>query len=169
MPAHPPATSADLFARLDSLGIAHKTHDHPPLFTVEESKRLRGQLPGGHCKNLFLRDKKRNLFLLVVLEDRGIDLKSLRPILSASGNLSFGQPGLLMEVLGVAPGAVTPFALINDTGRRAAVFLDQAMLALDPLNYHPLSNTQTTAIAPKDLIRFIESCGHAPKTIDLGG
>ena len=169
MPAHPPATSADLFARLDSLGIVHKTHEHPPLFTVEESKRLRGQLPGGHCKNLFLRDKKRNLFLLVVLEDRGIDLKSLRPILNASGNLSFGQPELLMDVLGVAPGAVTPFALINDTGRRVAVFLDQAMLALDKLNYHPLSNTRTTAVAPKDLIRFIESCGHAPKTIDLGG
>jgi Ala-tRNA(Pro) deacylase len=162
-----PATPQDLFARLDSLGIAHKTHAHPPLFTVEESKRLRGELPGGHCKNLFLRDKKRNLFLLVVLEDRPVDLKSLRHALGASGNLSFGQPELLMEVLGVEPGAVTPFALLNDTERRVAVFLDQAMLALDPLNYHPLSNTQTTAIAPKDLVRFIESCGHTPRAIAL--
>lgn len=168
MTAKTPATPQDLFARLDSLGVAHKTHEHPPLFTVEESKRLRGSLPGGHCKNLFLRDKKRNLFLLVVLEDRPIDLKSLRHALGASGNLSFGNPELLLEVLGVAPGAVTPFALMNDTGHRVAVFLDRAMLALDPLNYHPLSNTRTTAIAPKDLIRFIESCGHAPKTIDLG-
>ena len=163
-----PASPEDLFARLDSLGIAHKTHEHPPLFTVEESKRLRGTLPGGHCKNLFLRDKKRNLFLLVVLEDRPIDLKSLRHALGASGNLSFGQPELLLEVLGVAPGAVTPFALINDTERRVTVFLDKGMLALDPLNYHPLSNTQTTAIAPKDLVKFIESCGHTLKTIDLG-
>ena len=167
MTAKTPASPQDLFARLDSLGIAHKTHAHPPLFTVEESKRLRGELPGGHCKNLFLRDKKRNLFLLVVLEDRPVDLKSLRHALGAAGNLSFGQPELLMEVLGVEPGAVTPFALLNDTGRRVAVFLDQAMLALDPLNYHPLSNTQTTAIAPKDLVRFIESCGHAPRTIAL--
>ncbi len=167
MTAKMPASPQDLFARLDSLGIAHKTHAHPPLFTVEESKRLRGELPGGHCKNLFLRDKKRNLFLLVVLEDRPIDLKSLRHALGATGNLSFGQPELLMEVLGVEPGAVTPFALINDTQRRVAVFLDKAMLAVDPLNYHPLSNTQTTAIAPKDLVRFIESCGHAPRTIQL--
>ena len=167
MTAKMPASPQDLFARLDSLGIAHKTHAHPPLFTVEESKRLRGELPGGHCKNLFLRDKKRNLFLLVALEDRPIDLKSLRHALGATGNLSFGQPELLMEVLGVEPGAVTPFALINDTQRRVAVFLDKAMLAVDPLNYHPLSNTQTTAIAPKDLVRFIESCGHAPRTIQL--
>ena len=116
-----PATPQDLFARLDRLGIAHTTHPHPPLFTVEESKRLRGALPGGHCKNLFLRDKKRNLFLLVALEDRPIDLKSLRHALGAAGNLSFGSPETLMEVLGVAPGAVTPFALINDRDRRATV------------------------------------------------
>jgi Ala-tRNA(Pro) deacylase len=163
-----PAKPEDLFARLDRLGIAHKTHEHPPLYTVEDSKRLRGDLPGRHCKNLFLRDKKRNLFLLVTLEDRRIDLKSLRHVLGAAGNLSFGDPALLMETLGVEPGAVTPFALINDTGRRVAVFLDKDMLKHDPLNYHPLSNRLTTAIAPGNLVRFIESCGHAPKTVDLG-
>jgi Ala-tRNA(Pro) deacylase len=164
-----PATPEDLFARLDRLGIAHKTHDHPPLFTVEDSKRLRGALPGGHCKNLFLRDKKRNLFLLVTLEDRPIDLKSLKAAFGASGNLSFGSPELLKETLGVEPGAVTPFALINDAGRRVAVFLDKGMLGLDPLNYHPLTNARTTAVSPKDLVRFIESCGHLPKTVDLAG
>ncbi|MGQ0677419.1 MAG: prolyl-tRNA synthetase associated domain-containing protein [Rhodospirillales bacterium] len=164
-----PATPEELFARFEQLGIAYKTHEHPPLFTVEESKRLRGDLPGGHCKNLFLRDKKRNLFLLVALEDRPVDLKSLRRVLGAAGNLSFGQADLLMEALGVEPGAVTPFALINDAARRVAVFLDQAMLAHDPLNFHPLSNAMTTAVSPKDLVRFIEPCGHAPKTVDLGG
>lgn len=166
-PATPPATPTDLFARLDELGIAYKTHEHPPLFTVEDSKRLRGELPGGHCKNLFLRDKKRSLFLLVVLEDRAIDLKGLRDRLGAAGNLSFGSPDLLLEVLGVTPGGVTPFALINDRQKRVTVFLDKKMLVMDPLNYHPLSNAMTTAIRPDDLLRFIESCGHTPRTIDL--
>jgi len=163
-----PATPADLFQRLDQLGIAYKTHEHPPLYTVEDSKRLRGELPGGHCKNLFLRDKKRSLYLLVTLEDRRIDLKALREKLGANGNLSFGSPELLMEVLGVIPGAVTPFALINDRRRQVTVFLDKMMLGLSPLNYHPLSNAMTTAVAPADLLRFIESCGHQPRTIDLG-
>jgi Ala-tRNA(Pro) deacylase len=167
--AKAPATPEDLFARLDRLGIPHKTYAHPPLFTVEDSKRLRGDLPGGHCKNLFLRDKKRSLFLVVTLEDRRIDLKALRHVLGAAGNLSFGDPALLMEALGVEPGAVTPFALVNDRARRVAVYLDRDMLARDPLNYHPLSNRLTTAIAPGDLVRFIESCGHVPKTVDLGG
>lgn len=164
-----PATPQDLFARFDHLAIAYTTHTHPPLFTVEDSKRLRGELPGGHCKNLFLRDKKRNLFLLVTLEDRRIDLKSLRDKLGAAGNLSFCSPDLLMEVLGVPAGAVTPFALINDKDRRVTVFLDKMMLTYDPLNYHPLSNELTTAIKPADLLRFIESCGQVPKMIDLGG
>lgn len=167
--AKAPATPADLFARLDRLGIPYKTYEHPPLFTVEDSKRLRGDLPGGHCKNLFLRDKKRSLFLVVTLEDRRIDLKALRHVLGAAGNLSFGDPALLMQALGVEPGAVTPFALVNDRARRVAVYLDRDMLARDPLNYHPLSNRLTTAVAPGDLVRFIESCGHVPKTVDLGG
>lgn len=164
----PHATAQDLLQRLDALGIAYKTYEHPPLFTVEDSKKLRGELPGGHCKNLFLRDKKRNLFLVVVLEDRQIDLKSLRDKLGANGNLSFGSPELLLEVLGVIPGGVTPFALINDRQQRVTVFLDKKMLSLDPLNYHPLSNARTTAVSPGDLLRFIESCGHQPRVIDLG-
>lgn len=167
-PSPSPATPQDLFRHLDRLGIAYTTHEHPPLFTVEDSKRLRGALPGGHCKNLFLRDKKRNLFLLVVPEDRAIDLKALRDRLGAAGNLSFGSPELLMEALGVIPGGVTPFALINDRQKRVSVFLDKRMLEFDPLNYHPLSNALTTAIKPQDLLKFIESCGHTPRIVDLG-
>ncbi len=166
-PARTPATPEMLLARLAELGIAYSRHEHPPLFTVEDSKRLRGALPGGHCKNLFLRDKKRNLFLLVTLEDRPIDLKSLRAALGAAGNLSFGSADLLMEVLGVIPGAVTPFALINDRERRVTVFLDKKMLTYDPLNYHPLSNTLTIAVKPDDLLRFIRAGGHEPRIIDL--
>ena len=162
-----PATPDDLLARLEAMGAETVTHRHPPLFTVEESKQLRGSLPGGHCKSLFLRDKKRALWLVVVLEDRAVDLKRLRRILGASGSLSFGTPDLLMDVLGVTPGSVTPFALINDRAGRVSVVLDAAMLEHDPLNYHPLTNEATTAISPSDLIRFIDECGHSPTVLDF--
>ena len=161
-----PARQADLFARLEELGIATETHRHAPLFTVEESKRLRGDLPGGHCKSLFLKDKKGTLWLVVTLEDRELDLKRLHKRIG-SGRLSFAKPELLWEVLGVRPGAVTPFGLINDAERRVRVVLDAAMLATKPLNYHPLENDATTAIAPEDLERFIAACGHEAAIVDL--
>ncbi len=119
-----PATPADLFAALDALGIPHPTVTHPPLFTVDQSQALRGQIPGGHTKNLFLRDKKGALFLVTTLEDAAIELKSLHRRLDASGRFSFGSADLLIEALGVAPGAVTPLAAINDTAGRVTVVLD---------------------------------------------
>ena len=161
-------TTEDLFARFAELGIETTTRRHPPLFTVEESKRLRGDLPGGHCKSLFLKDKKGRLYLVVALEDRPVDLKRLRKTIGA-GNLSFGRPELLMEVLGIEPGAVTPFALINDAEGRVDVVLDQAMLDHDPLNYHPLTNGMTTAIAPGDLLAFIAATGHEARVVDMEG
>jgi Ala-tRNA(Pro) deacylase len=161
-----PATPEDLFARLDALGIAHKTHAHPPVFTVAEAVALRGVLPGGHTKNLFLKDKKGGLWLAVMLEERRTDLKMLADALGAP-RFSFGSGELLQEVLGVRPGSVTPFALVNDTMHRVTVVLDEGMLAHDPLNYHPLENDRTTAIAPGDLLRFVASCGHEPRILDL--
>lgn len=168
MSAPHPKTPDDLLKRLDQLGIRTATHHHPPVFTVEESKRLRGALPGGHTKNLFLKDKKDVLWLVVALEDRVLDMKDLRRRIG-SAPLSFGRPELLRAVLGIEPGAVTPFALINDTDRQVRVVLDWAMLAIDMLNFHPLSNAATTAIAPQDLLTFIRSCGHEPAIVDLGG
>jgi Ala-tRNA(Pro) deacylase len=161
-----PARPEDLFARLDALGIETRTHDHPPLFTVEDSKRLRGDLPGGHCKNLFLKDKRGDLFLAVVLEDRRIDLKRLSRRIGAR-NLSFARSELLEEVLGLTPGGVTPFAAINDAAGRVRILLDRAMLDRAPLNYHPLTNDRTTAIAPGDLVRFLEATGHRPEIVDF--
>jgi Ala-tRNA(Pro) deacylase len=163
-----PASQADLFACLAELDIETETHRHPPLFTVADSQRLRSDLPGGHCKSLFFKDKKGELWLVVTLEDRELDLKRLHKRIG-SGRLSFGKPELLWEVLGVRPGAVTPFALINDNAQRVRVVLDADMLAHDPLNYHPLENDATTAIAPGDLQRFIAACGHAPAIVDLTG
>ncbi len=161
-----PPLPEDLFARLDALGIAHKTHTHPPVFTVAEAVALRGVLHGGHTKNLFLKDKKGGLWLAVMLEERRTDLKQLADALGAP-RFSFGSGELLYEVLGVRPGSVTPFALINDMGRRVTVVLDRGMLAHDPLNFHPLENDRTTAIAPDDLLRFDASCGHEPRLLDL--
>ena len=161
----------ELLAYHRSLGIESATHDHAPVFTVEESKALRGSLPGGHCKSLFLKDKGADfasgrLWLVVALEDRPVDLKRVRKALGAK-SLSFGSPELLMACLGVIPGAVTPFGAINDTGGRVEIVLDRAMLDCDLLNYHPLTNARTTAIAPKDLIAFLRANGHEPRILDF--
>ena len=163
-----PATPADLFAFLDRLGIAHSTVTHPPLFTVEQSRALRGTIPGGHTKNLFLRDKKDTLFLVVALEDAAIDLKGLHRPLGA-GRFSFGSADLLRALWGVEPGSVTPFGAINDHERRVSVVLDEAMLRHETLNYHPLVNTMTTAIARNDLVRFLEATGHSPHILPVSG
>ncbi len=157
-----PATPDDLFALLDRLQIAYRTVTHPPLFTVDQSRGLRGQIPGGHTKNLFLRDKQGRLFLVVALEDALIDLKTLHRRLGA-GRFSFGSADLLRETLGIEPGAVTPFAAINDGGRRVEVVLDETMLTHETLNYHPLVNTMTTSIGSADLLRFLDATGHRPR------
>ena len=159
-----PATRHDLFARLDELGIAASTLEHEAVFTVAQSSRLERELPGGHTKNLFLKDKKGRLFLVVALGNAHIDLKTL-PAKLDSERLSFGRPDLLMEVLGVPAGSVTPFALINDKARRVTVILDADMMRHERLNYHPLENTATTNITREDLLRFIRACGHEPRVL----
>ena len=169
MPETTPKTPDDLFAALDELGIKHSTIKHPPLFTVDQARELRGQIAGGHTKNLFLRDKKGALFLVVALEDAVIDLKGLHRLLGASGRFSFGSADLLREVWGVAPGSVTPFGAINDTDGRVTVVLDAAMMEHATLNYHPLVNTMTTAIARDDLVRFLEWTGHRPRVEKVSG
>ena len=161
-----PMTPDELFAALDRLGIAHPTVSHQPLFTVEESQSLRGQIPGGHCKNLFLKDEKGAVWLIVCLEDARIDLKAT-PAKIGSKRLTFGKPDLLMELLGVEPGSVTPLGLINDTANRITVILEERMMQEPLLNYHPLSNDATTTISSGDLVTFIRSCGHEPRIVAL--
>ena len=161
-----PLTPEELFLRLDALGIAHHTYSHPPVFTVAEATALRGSLPGGHCKSLFLKDKKGGFWLAVMLEECRVDMKKLAARLNAP-RFSFGGARDLYERLGVRPGSVTPFALVNDCERRVTPVLEAAMLRHDPLNYHPLINDRTTAVAPADLLRFIAACGHSPRIVDL--
>ncbi|MBI4184325.1 MAG: prolyl-tRNA synthetase associated domain-containing protein [Proteobacteria bacterium] len=162
------ATPAELFARLESLGIRTRTLTHEPFFTVHDGQELRSRMPGAHCKSLFLKDKKGALWLVVTLAERRLEMTDLARRIGAA-RLSFGKPELLAEALGVTPGSVTPFAVINDPGRRVSVILDKAMMeGFDIVNYHPLTNRATTAIAPADLLAFIDSCGHRPRIVDLG-
>ena len=158
-----PALPDELFAYLDKLGIAHKTVTHPAVFTVEEARERRGTLPGGHTKNLFLRDKKDAAYLVVASEDAAIELRGLHRQIGASGRFSFGSAELMRELLGVEPGSVTPFAVINDTARRVTVVLDAAMMAQEVLNFHPLVNTGTTTISRASLLKFLEATGHLPR------
>ncbi|MEI2386736.1 prolyl-tRNA synthetase associated domain-containing protein [Breoghania sp. JC706] len=160
-----PATRQDLMARFDQLGIATRTTEHERVFTVAESSKIDRQIEGGHTKNLFLKDKKGRLFLVVALADATIDLKHIHQLVGAQGRVSFGNGELLEEVLGVSPGSVTPFALINDTQRRVTPVLDAQMMTFETLNYHPLSNDATTSITRDDLLVFIRSCGHEPQII----
>ena len=158
---------APLLARLADLGIEIAMHRHPPLHTVEESRALRGAMPGSHIKNLFLRDKKRNQWLVTVPEDASVDLKALRHVLGARGNLSFGSAERLQKYLGVSPGSVTPFGVINDADGDVTMVLDRGLMDYETLNFHPLVNTQTTSISPAGLIQFFESTKHTPMFIDL--
>lgn len=162
-----PATPDDLFAFLDRLGIAHPTVTHPPLFTVEQSRALRGTIPGAHTKNLFLKDKKGSLYLVTALEEAVIDLKSLHRRLGASGRFSFGAADLLRETLGVEPGAVTPFAALNDRAGRVAIILGAELMAHPRINAHPLVNSMTTTVARADLLRFLAATGHEPRIVPL--
>ena len=167
--ANPPAGHATpdaLLAEFERLGIATETVEHPPVYTVEEAKALRGELPGAHSKNLFLKDKKGRFWLVVALEDRAVDLKALRHVIGAAP-LSFGKPDALLDVLGITPGSVTPFAAINDRDGQVTVVLDAEMLEAEPLNFHPLVNTATTRISADGLVTFLGACGHAPMVVRL--
>ena len=159
-----PASRVELFDFFDRLGLATTTVEHPPVFTVEEAKKHHQNIPGGHCKNLFCKDEKGVLWLIVALEDSRIDLKAA-PAIIGSKRLSFGKPELLMDVLGIEPGSVTPFSLINDKSNRVNVILDQAMMQCKLLNFHPLKNDATTSIATADLLIFIKACGHNPRIV----
>ena len=164
------ATRETLLARFDTLRITYTEYTHPAVFTFEEAKELRGELPGVHCKSLFLKAKGGALFLVVCLEWRRMDMKALADLLP-SRRLSFGQPDLLEEKLGVTPGSVTPFGAMNDNGPedgRVTIILDEQMMEADQVNYHPLINTATIGLSPDDLHRFLVDCDHVPIILDLG-
>jgi Ala-tRNA(Pro) deacylase len=155
-----PKTEAELFAFLAELGIPVSTIRHPPLFTVADSQALRGEIAGGHTKNLFLKDKKDNFFLVTVGEEAVVDLKQIHHLIGASGKVSFGKPEMLMELLGVVPGAVTVFGVINDTAQKVKLILDEELMTHSLINAHPLTNEATTSIGAADLLKFVKATGH---------
>ena len=160
-------TDEQLFAHLDALGIAHETIEHPPLCTVEEGRDWHHKIKGMHGKNLFMKDKKGRLWLVVMPGDKRAQLGPLEKAIGLA-RLSFGKPDLLLEVLGVPAGSVTPFALLNDTGRQVTVVLDQDLMAADFVNFHPMRNTASTTLRAADLLRFIKGLGYEPLLADCG-
>ncbi len=161
-----PATRAELFAFFDAHGIAHRTLDHAPVFRVGEGEEIKAGLPGGHTKNLFLKDAKGQLWLISALGETKINLKAL-PARIGSARLSFGSEERLFDALGVRPGSVTAFALINDPEHRVKFVADAALMASDPVNFHPLSNGATTAVSQADFRKFLASVGVEPLVVEF--
>lgn len=161
-----PATPHELFALLDRLGIEHSTVTHPPFFTVEEGRHWHDKIPGLHCKNLFIKDRKGGFWLVVMPADKRADLAWLEKALGAP-RFSFARPEALQEVLELTPGSVTPLGLINDRQRRTTVILDQDMLDAEWTNVHPLHNAASTTLRSADLLRFVRALGYDPIMIRL--
>lgn len=157
-----PKTSDELHLYLAEIGINVQSVTHPPLFTVADSQALRGEIAGGHTKNLFLKDKKDNFFLVTVGEDAVVDLKTIHTVIGAASKVSFGKPEKLMEYLGLIPGAVSVFGAINDTGHQVRVIVDEALMRHAVINAHPLTNEATTSIHRDDLLKFLKATGHEP-------
>lgn len=161
-----PASPQDLFAFLDELDIAHRTVEHEATFTVAEGRDLKSSLPGGHSKNLFMKDKDGTLVLISAWAENALKLNALHRRIGTR-RLSFTDGDLLLEILGVPPGSVTPFALMNDKSASVRFLADEALVGFDLVNFHPLVNTATTAIKSADLPRFVEATGHSYETVDF--
>ena len=161
-----PASPHDLFAFLDELGIPHETVEHEATFTVAEGRDLKNTMPGGHSKNLFMKDKAGTLVLISAWADNALKLNALHRRIGTR-RLSFTDGDLLIEVLGVPPGSVTPFALMNDEQARVRFLVDAALVAFERINFHPLVNTATTGIRSADLRRFVEATGHSYEVVDF--
>ena len=160
------ANRAALFAKFDALNIAHTTHEHAPIFTVAEGAHIKANLPGGHTKNLFLKDKSGALFLICALGETEIAINKLHKSLGCR-RLSFGKAELLLEKLGVTPGSVTLFSVINDQDSSVTLIIDEALVNHDIVNFHPLKNDATTAISSADMIKFAKAVGHDPIIINF--
>jgi Ala-tRNA(Pro) deacylase len=161
-----PTTPEDLFQILQKLEIEYKLHHHAPIFTVEEGEPLKAAIPGLHCRNLFLADKKKTMFLVVAANETQVYLKTLESRLGCA-RLSFGSADRLWRALGIRPGSVCPFTVVNDTEHCVQVILDGLMMRAPLVCYHPLDNRMTIGLSPAGLLRFFEYTGHQPQILDF--
>lgn len=161
-----PFTSDDLFAKLKELNISYKFYEHEPIFTVAEGEHLEASIPGLHCRNLFIRDKKKRMFLIVAANETSVDMKKM-PDLLGCGRLSFGSADRLWQYLGIKPGSVNPFCVFNDKEKQVKVILDKNMMSAELVNYHPMDNSMTIGITPQDVVSFLDAIGHPYETLDL--
>lgn len=161
-----PTTPDDLFGIFKNLGIAYELHHHAPIFTVAEGEPLKKAIPGLHCRNLFLKDKKDRMFLVVAANETSLDLKKLDGLLGSS-RLSFGSSDRLWRMMGIQQGSVCPFCAVNDKNREVSIILDAKMMAAPLVCYHPLDNKMTVGLTPADLLKFFAYTGHQPKILDL--
>lgn len=161
-----PTTPEQLFARLDALGISYKLYNHRPIFTVSEGADLKKEIPGTHCRNLFIYDKKKTMFLLTLSNDTIVDNKKLPDVLG-SGRISFCQPERLWKYLGIRPGSVNPFCIVNDTDKEVEIVLDRAMVEADIINVHPFDNAMTIGLSPDGLLKFLADAGRVPRIVDF--
>jgi len=159
-------TKDALLAFLTAHGVEHTTLDHPAVFRVGEGEEIKAALPGAHTKNLFLKDAKGQLWLISAEGHTQIDLKRLHTVIG-SGRLSFGSAELMEEALGVTPGSVTAFALVNDTGHKVRFVLDKALADAGIVNFHPLTNTATTGVSQEGFRRFLTAVGAEPLIVDF--
>lgn len=157
---------AELMAMLEALGAQTTTLEHPAVFRVEEGEALKRAIPGAHTKNLFLKDARDQLWLISAEGHARIDLKRLHPVIG-SARLSFGNPQLMAATLGVTPGSVSAFGLVNDTAHRVRFVLDRTLAEAALLNFHPLENTATTTISQAGFRRFLAAIGVAPLVVDF--
>ncbi len=162
-----PATPEDLFRLLASLGIETKTASHEAVFTVDESRHVKQSIPGAHTKNLFVKDKKDNFFLIVAEGSAQIAMNSVHNQIGAKSRLSFANAERLMEYLGITPGSVTAFCAMNDAAGKVQLVIDEALVSHELINCHPLTNTMTTTISRNDLLRFLRHVGHDPLIVPL--
>jgi Ala-tRNA(Pro) deacylase len=155
-----------IFKSFDDLNIPYTRYDHEAVFTVAESQKVDKNIAAHHTRNMFLRTKKKQNFLLTLSHDTPVDLKKLEILLGVK-NFSFGSPDRLMEILGVYPGSVTPLSSINAMPKDITILLEQKMMDSQLIAVHPLVNTMTVTLTPSDLLKFMTHYGHSPITIDL--
>lgn len=159
-------TAESICSLLDEFGLSYQRYYHEPIMTVADGEHLRDIMPGMHTRNMFLKDKLGLLVLVTLPDNMPIDLKKMSKLLECK-RFSFGSPALLLDVLGVTPGSVTPLSIFNDQKKKVRLVLDKTMMSAEIINVHPLINTQTIGLRPADFLKLLAKFDIKPHIVDL--